>query len=193
MTIISTAPESEATGLVAEQYAADVRAQGYVASHTAVMAVNPEAVAAFETLVRAITARMDLRRYELVTLAAARGTRSPHCRLAHGRKTLAAGVLDADALTAVAGDYAGSGILTPAEVAMMRFAERVGGDDSASMTDDDARVLREQGFDDREIVDIALAAAVRSYYGKALQALAVPVDVPPTLSPAVRDALVEGL
>ena len=61
--------------------------------------------------------------------------------------------------------------------------------DSASMTDADSLRLREVGFTDREIVDIALAASVRNYFSRALHALAVEVDVPPGLSPSIQDAL----
>jgi uncharacterized peroxidase-related enzyme len=191
MTIIQTTPESEATGLVAEQYESDRRALGYVASHTKVMAVNPEAAAGFENLVRAIVSSMDLRRYELITLAAARGSRSRHCRLAHGNRTLALGLFDEEELVRIASGGADAS-LSPAEVAMMEFAEKVS-TDAASMTDADSLTLRSHGFSDREIVDIALAAAVRNYYGKALQALAVEVDVPPALSEPVREALIRGL
>ena len=98
---------------------------------------------------------MGLRRYELVTLAAARGTGSRHCRLAHGVKAL--GVFDEDQLERIARDYADAG-LSDAEVAMMRFAERVARD-ASSMSEDDSLALREAGFSDREIVDIAIAAS----------------------------------
>lgn len=195
MSIIQTTPEDEATGLVAEQYEADRAKQGYVASYTRAMSVNPEAVAAFESLVRAIVAGLGLRRYELITLAAARGARSQHCRLAHGSRALSMGLFDESALVQIATSPRESGPvagLSDAEIAMMEFAEKVS-TDASSMTDADSLVLRAHGFSDREIVDIALAAAVRNYYGKALQALAVEVDVPPTLSDPVREALVRGL
>lgn len=57
------------------------------------------------------------------------------------------------------------------------------------MTDDDSRALREAGFTDRQIVDITLAAAARNYYSRPLQALAVPTDQVPGLSPELVDAL----
>ncbi|WP_382304928.1 carboxymuconolactone decarboxylase family protein [Herbiconiux sp. UC225_62] len=196
MSIIRTIPDSEATGLVAEQYERERSALGYVPSHARVMSVNPEAVAAWESLVRAIVASLGLRRYELITLAAARGTRSQHCRLAHGNRTLALGLFDEDDVVRIASEASASDLaeagLSDAEIAMMAFAEKVS-TDAASMTDADSLELRAHGFSDREIVDIALAAAVRNYYGKALQALAVEVDVPPTLSEPVREALVRGL
>ncbi len=75
---------------------------------------------------------------------------------------------------------------------MMAFAEKVS-TDASSMTDADSLVLREHGFSDREIVDIALAAAVRNYYAKAVQALAVEVQPPATLPESLRAALLSGL
>ena len=189
MTIIRTVPEDEAGGEVAALYAEERESLGYVPSHSRVMAMNPAANRAFEALVGSVAAPMGVRRYELVTLAAARGTGSRHCRLAHGVKSLS--VFDEEQLERIARDYADAG-LTEAEVAMMRFAERVARD-ASSMTDADAMGLREAGFSDHEIVDIAIAAAARVYLGRMLQALAVEVDVPERLSEPLRSALVDGL
>ncbi|MWV51331.1 carboxymuconolactone decarboxylase family protein [Rathayibacter sp. VKM Ac-2803] len=190
MSIIVTVPESEAAGPVAELYADDVDAQGYVAAHTKVLGLNPGALLAWNELSRAITVQMDRRRYELVTLAAARGARSAHCLLAHGR--VASRYLSEEQLIRLArGDLRGAG-LTPAEVAMMEFAERVSRD-AADMTEADGLRLREAGFTDREIVDIALAAAARNFYSRAVQALAVEVEPPADVSAELRAALVDGL
>ena len=82
--------------------------------------------------------------------------------------------------------------LTDAEVAMMQFAERIARE-GATMTAADSLALREAGFSDPEIVDIAIAAAARVYLGRMLQALAVEVDVPERLSEPLRSALVDGL
>jgi alkylhydroperoxidase family enzyme len=57
------------------------------------------------------------------------------------------------------------------------------------MTEVDSMRLREAGFSDREIVDITLAAAARNYFSRAIQALAVGVQVPPGLSDRLHDAL----
>jgi alkylhydroperoxidase family enzyme len=189
MTIIRTIPESEAEGTVAELYADDVDALGYVASYTKAMAMNVGAYRAFESLVRSVAKPLGLRRYELVTLAAARGAKSRHCRLAHGVKSLK--LFDEEQLEEIARDYTRAG-LGDAEVEMMRFAEQVGRDASA-MTDTDSQRLREVGFSDQEIVDIAIAASVRVYFASALQALGVEVDQPPMLAAPLREALLEGL
>lgn len=185
MSIIRTATESEAVGLVAELYDDDLQGLGYVTSHTRAMAMNPEAAKAFEQLIRAIAGPMNKRRYELITLAAAEAIGSQSCRAAHSRKSLT--YMDEAELIAVLRDFHHAG-LSEAEVAMMEFAQKLSRD-SSSMTDADSQRLRDLGFDDREIVDIALAAAARNYYSRALHALAVEVDVPPDLDADLRSAL----
>ena len=189
MSIISTPSPEDVTGLAAEIYADDTEHMGYVPDHTRVMAVNPEAYLAWENLIGAIAGGMDKRRYELVTLAAADALESKHCRLAHGKKTLK--YIDEESLAAVARDYHHAD-LTEAEVAMMDFAAKVS-TDSSSMTDADTTRLRELGFSDRDIVDIALAAAARNYFSRAVQALGADVDVPTVLTTELSDALVRGL
>ncbi|QIZ99216.1 MULTISPECIES: carboxymuconolactone decarboxylase [unclassified Leifsonia] len=189
MSIISTTAPEDAEGEVAAIYAKEEADLGYVASHTRAMAVNPEAYRAWEQLVRSIVSQLGTRRFELVTLAAAQGTHSEHCRLAHGRKTLP--LIEEDQLIRIARDYHDAD-LTEAEVGMMEYAERVSRD-SYAMTDADSQRLRDLGFSDREIVDITLAASARNYFSRAIQALAVDVDVPPGLSPHLRGALLAPL
>lgn len=187
--IIRTPDPDEASGAVADIYRGDLDDDGFVFSHTRAMAVNPEALAAFETLIHAIVPSIGVRTYELATLAAAAGVGSPHCLLAHGRKALRAGALDEDQLEGIAtqGDH---DALSEADRAVMRYARRLS-TDPAAMTDADSQELRDAGFDDRQIVDITLAAAARNYFSRALQALAVPVETDLVgLSPRLRDALV---
>lgn len=71
MAFIRTIPEHEAAGLLKELYDADAAANGYVPNYTQVLSLRPEILAAYRALGRAIRARMDLRRYELVTTAVA--------------------------------------------------------------------------------------------------------------------------
>jgi uncharacterized peroxidase-related enzyme len=189
MSIIATPEPSDVTGPAAEFYEDDLRHLGYVPEHTRVMAVNPEAYSAWEQLVGAIARPMGMRRYELVTLAAAKGVKSEHCLLAHGNKSLR--YMDEDEVTRVARDYRTAG-LPEHEVAMMEFAEKVS-TAAHEMTDADSQRLRDVGYTDREIVDIALAAAARNYFSRAIQALGVAADVPPTLPDTLRVALVEKL
>jgi uncharacterized peroxidase-related enzyme len=187
MSIITTPTEAEVEGVAADAYAADLREFGFVASHTRLMTMNPEAYTAWEQLIRSIALPLGARRYELVTLAAAKGVGSALCRLAHGRKSL--GLFSEEQLERIAHDHRDAG-LTEAEVAMMDFAEKVSRD-ASSLTDEDASALRRLGFSDREIVDITLAAAARNYYSRAIAALGAEVEELPGLSPALAAALIE--
>jgi len=189
VSIIRTPEPSEATGEAAAMYAEDIDDLGYVPEYTRVMSVNPEAYRAFEDLVRSVVPTLGKRRYELVTLAAAQGLSSEHCRLAHGRKSLH--YFDEDELERIARDYHDAP-LSDAEVAMMEYAERLS-TDAAAMTEDDAARLRAHGFTDREIVDITIAAAARNFYSRAIQALGVRTEVPPGLSDGLRAALLAPL
>lgn len=189
MTIITTPAEDEVNAATAEIYASDRNDPGYVAEHTRLMAMNLEAYSAWEDLARAVARPLGLRRYELVTLAAAKGAGSILCRLAHGRRSLS--LFEPEQLERIARDHRDAG-LTEAEVAMMDFAEKISRD-AAGMTDADGETLRRHGFSDREIVDIALAAAARNYYSRAIAALGASVEEMPGLDPRLAAALTEGL
>jgi uncharacterized peroxidase-related enzyme len=188
MSIVTGPSDEEAEGTVAEFYADDIKDQGFVAAHTRALSLHPEALAAWEDLITEIARPMGKRRYELVTLAAALGGRSKHYRLAHGRKSLR--YFDEPQLVRIAQDYHAAD-LSEAEVAMMEFAEKVSAN-APDMTDADTVRLREVGFSDREIVDITLAAAARNYYSRAVQALAIPLEIPGDISAELRDALLTG-
>lgn len=184
--IIHPPERTTATGHVAAMYESDLADDGFVFAHTRAMAVNPEAHAAFEELVRAIVPSIGVRVYEAATLGAARAIGSAHCLLAHGRRSLRIGVVDEAGLAAfAAGDDRG---FTTQEQAVIRFASRLSTAPS-TMTDADSQELREVGFSDRQIVDIALAAAARNYFSRALLALAVPVEDVPGLDPELAAAL----
>lgn len=185
MTLLKMIPEADADGLQATIYEGNRRELGYVPSHTKVMSLNPEAHVAWDTLTEAISNSLGLRRYELVTLAAAQAIGSTHCRLAHGKTALQ--VFSEDQLMKIARNYHDAG-LPAAEVVMMDYAVRLS-IDPAAMTDSDVQALQDEGFSDREIADITMAAAARNYFSRALLALNVDLDVPAGLSPELQVAL----
>src|SRR5436190_1053073 len=71
MTYIQTVPEDEATGATAAMYATDRDVFGYLPNFTRAFSERPDVYAAWRQLNGAVKANMDLRRYELATLAAA--------------------------------------------------------------------------------------------------------------------------
>jgi alkylhydroperoxidase/carboxymuconolactone decarboxylase family protein YurZ len=68
---IKEIPLEEATGELKEAYESDLKALGYVANYTKVLALRPKVRAAWGSLIAAIRSTMDQRRYELITVAAA--------------------------------------------------------------------------------------------------------------------------
>jgi alkylhydroperoxidase family enzyme len=142
--------------------------QGEGANSERAFALRPEVLQAWLQLNGAIKASSDLRRYELATLAAARRLRSSYCALAHG-KVLAERFYDLDAVPRLPEG------LDAADAAIMRFAEKVV-DDATSITQADVDELRAHGLGDGEIVDVVLAAAVRCFFSKTLDALGVQAD-----------------
>ena len=151
-------------------------------------AERPEVYAGWTRLNGAIKAGMDLRRYELATLAAARRLRSSYCALMHGR-VLAEQF--GEPVRAIALDRAGAG-LDVVDLAVMDLAERVV-DDAASIGDDDLQRLRDLGLTDAEIMDVILAAAARCFFSKTLDALGVRPDAELVeLDPELREVLVVG-
>jgi len=71
MTFIQTISEDQAEGLVHEQYKAAQENLGYVPHYIQTFSLHPEVYDAWSKLISAIRSKMRLRRYELVTLAAA--------------------------------------------------------------------------------------------------------------------------
>jgi alkylhydroperoxidase family enzyme len=149
---------------------------------------RPEILAAWVQLNSAIKARMDLRRYELATLAAARRLRSSYCCLAHGSVFLEH--FD-EPLLEIARDHR-SANLSELDVAVMDLAERVV-DDATSIEASDTQRLRELGLSDAEIMDVVLAASARCFFSKTLDALGVLPDASyRDLGPELLDVLVVG-
>jgi uncharacterized peroxidase-related enzyme len=191
VTFIETVPEDQATAAVEEMYEAVRGAYGHVTNFAAAFSLRPEVLGAWMKLNGAIKANMDLRRYELATLVAARRLRSSYCALAHGTVLADEYLRAGEELRAIASDHRAAG-LDAADVAVMDFAEQVV-DDASAITAQDVGHLRELGLSDAEIFDVALAAAARCFFSKTLDALGVQPDGKfSALDPGLREALVVG-
>lgn len=180
-------PEADDTDpAVARMYQSDRDADGLVHRYTQAMAINPQAHEAFLALVKAVVDSIGIRVYEAATLGAARAIGSPHCLLAHGRKSLKAGVIDERGLRGFAQDDDQG--FDDALRAVIRYAAALS-TDPRSMTDADSAALRAHGFSDRQIVDITLAAGLRNHFSRSLMALSVPLDDDPLLPAELATAL----
>jgi len=149
---------------------------------------RPDVYAAWGGLLGAIKAGMDLRRYELATLAAARRLRSSYCCLAHGKVLIEQ---FGEPVLQIATDRSTAG-LDDVDLAVMELAERVV-DDATAIGDADLQRLRDLGLSDEEIMDVILTAAARSFWTKTLDALGVQPDASyGELEPELREVLVVG-
>jgi uncharacterized peroxidase-related enzyme len=191
MTFIETVADDSATGATAELYAAEQEAFGFLPNFVRAFSLRPEVYFAWKQLNGAVKGGMDLRRYELVTIAAASRLRSSYCTLAHGSVLIDKGFLEPDAVRTVVSEHRGAG-LDETDVAVMDLAAKVA-TDATSIGQADVDRLRSLGLSDQDILDVMLAAAVRCFFSKVLDGLgAEPDGKYGQLDPALRDSLTVG-
>ena len=166
-------PDESGNAAVAAAYDKDRASLGYVANYTKVFAHRPEVLTAWQGLNGSIKASMDLRIYELATLAAALRLRSSYCSLAHGA-VLADQHVGPDALPGIVADPRTAG-LTDVELAVMTLADKVAAG-AANMTADDLQELKDLGLDDAAVLDVVLAAAARCFFSSVLDAVGAEPD-----------------
>lgn len=188
---IHPVPEDEASPAVAAIYESERNALGFLPQYAGVFSHHPDAYAAWRQLISSIRGQMDVRRAELITLAAARTLRSSYCTTAHG-KILAERFYDQRTVAALMDDHHAAG-LDEVDAAVMDFAERVA-KDPTSITAADVQALRELGLSERDILDTVLAVAARAFFATVVETFAAGPDpeMMAALEPALRDALLVG-
>lgn len=190
MTFIQTIPENQAEAAVKEMYEENNVEFGYLPNYVQAFSLRPDVLAAWGQFLGVLIQDMDARRYELVTMAAARALHSTYCMLAHGSVMLQ-DLFSTEQLTRIAQDFQ-TADLTAAEVAMMAFAEQVVVDATA-VTQTHIDTLHQHGFTDAEIFDITTTAATRCFFSKTLDALgAEPDEAFMALDKDLRQALTVG-
>jgi uncharacterized peroxidase-related enzyme len=187
---IQTIPLDEASGPLKEMYDSELENNGCV-DHTAqAFSLRPAVYMAWNNLLNNIRSNMDVRRYELVTIAAASRLRCSYCTLAHG-EVLRSQFFSAEQVEAIVQDYRHAG-LEPAEVAMLAYAEKIVLN-AYKVMPEEIDGLRAHGFSDTDILNIALAAAARSFISKMIDAVgAEPDEKYMEVEPALRQTLTVG-
>jgi uncharacterized peroxidase-related enzyme len=188
---IDVPDETALEGEAAEWYHGERTSWGYVPNYAHAFALRPDVARAWGNLNGSIRRHMDRRRYELVTIAAARAYRSTYCMAAHS-KFLRDDCGDEATMRAITADPSGA-TLDATDRAVMDFATLVARD-ATSVTAADVDRLRDLGLGDDEIVDVVLAASARSFFTKVLDALGVQADVQlgETFDPDVRAQVTVG-
>jgi len=176
---------------VARLFEADRASMGYVTNYTRLFGLRPEMYDAWAKLNGTVKAGMDLRRYELATLAAAQALRSSYCSLAHG-SVLRDKFYDSDTVERIAADYHGAD-LEPVDIAIMDFAAKVARN-APSVTAADIEALRGHGLSDTDIFQVVLAVGARCFFSTVLDATGTEPDAQyrDRISPELRDVLTVG-
>ena len=169
---IDTIPPAISNGAVRDMYRHQQNAWGFVPNYAKIFSHRPGLMDRWAQLLAAVKQPMSKRRFELVTFAAARELGNTYCSLAHGRAL--AELLGEQILLSIA-DGKGTATLSAADRSMMAFAAKVASD-ATSICREDVDELKDHGFGDEEIFDIAAAAAARVFFTRLLDALGVAAD-----------------
>jgi len=167
MSFIDTTPPEAAEGAIAAMYQRQQSAWGFIPNYAKVFSQRPEVLARWGQLQAEIKRTMDKRRFELATFAAALELCNSACALVHG-KALREWFTDAQILAIAAGRC--DAILSEAEQAMVAFARQTARD-ATRTTAGQVAALKQHGYSDGEIFDIAATAAGRAFFAKLLDAL----------------------
>lgn len=167
MSFIKTIPPNEATGDVRQMYQRQQAAWGYVPNYAKSFSHRPEVMARWGKLLAELRRPMDDRTFELVTFAAAHELCHSSCSLAHGDKLRE--FFSSEEIEAIARQE-DLEFLSEAEQAMLGFARKVARD-AATVEKADVDALKEFGFSDAEVFDIAAAVAGRAFFTKVLDAV----------------------
>jgi uncharacterized peroxidase-related enzyme len=172
MTFIrTTQPDDAAEGTLA-MYQRQQESWGYVPNYARLFSHRPEVMAKWAHLLACLKRNAGVRRFELVTFAAARALDSSYCTLAHFRAL--AKLLTATELEFLVHET-GPDPFAPAEREMMRFATKVVRG-AARISAGDVQALHAHGLSDAEIFDIAATAAGRAFFANLIEALGAEAD-----------------
>ena len=172
MTYIATIPPDTAHGEVHAMYERQRRHFGYVPNYARVFSHRPEVLERWAALLSGIRRRIDPRRFELVTLAAAHALGNRYCTLAH--TAALADVGGVEAAVAVMQDT-GPNPLSDSDAAIVDYARKVACNPDA-VTAADVETLKTHGLEDTEIFDIAASVAARAFFTRLLDGLGVHPD-----------------
>lgn len=188
---VQTPGEAGATGEVAAYLERQRQAWGFVPNYAACFTTRPDVAQAWDGLVGAVRGGMDRRRYELVTIAAARARRSTYCTAAHST-FLRDACEDEATLRALADDPAGT-TLDETDRAVYAFATKVARD-AASVEQEDVDTLRAVGLSDADVADVVMAVAARLFFTTVLDGLGARLDAQTAagMDPTLLEGMVVG-
>lgn len=167
---LQTVGETEAEGAIAEIYKGQKARMGFVMATAACMTTRPDLLPVYTAFIDQVRAGFSLgqREWKLITLIAAKHVPSTYCSSVYGQQ-LIADLGSKAAVLAVQRDFRHAG-LTEKDVAMLAYAEKIA-IDASKVGPADIERLRQAGFTDQQICDIALCASFRCFIGKFFDAV----------------------
>lgn len=188
---IETTPESAAEGALAEWYDSQRRSWGFLPDYAGCFSTRPDVAKAWTTLNLTIRGGMDRRRFEIVTIAAARALHSTYCTVAHA-SFLRDVCGDEETVDTLAVVPDGS-TLSEQDAAVFRFATKVARQAHA-IEQADVDAVRATGLSDAEVTDVVLAVGARAFFATVLDGLGARLDSPTaaTFDPQELAAMVVG-
>ncbi|WP_213286168.1 carboxymuconolactone decarboxylase family protein [Bradyrhizobium sp. sGM-13] len=167
---LKTVDETEATGRIAELYAAQKAQSGFVMSAMRCWTARPDLLPIYQEFADKIRTGFSLspRDWRLITFVAAKQVPSTYCSHVYGKQLLA-DLGSKEAVMAVRRNFA-SARLSERDVEMLRYAETIASD-ASRVTAKDIERLRAVGFTDVQICDIALCAAFRCFVARFFDAV----------------------
>lgn len=188
---IKTIEPDEATGDIAALYDAEKNSMGRVMQATQCWSARPDVIVPIENLLHQIRDgfSLGLLNFRLITFVAARHVPSTYCSHVYFRSL--SGMLGREQALAVKRDYRNAG-LSDQQVEMLAYAEQISRD-ASQITEADIQRLRDVGFTDVNIADIALAASFRSFMSRYFDAVGATVE-PEFLDadPEIREEMAVG-
>lgn len=185
---IEAQPESAADGALAEWYDSQRRRWGFLPDYAGCFSTRPDVAKAWTQLNAAVVGGMDRRRFEIVTIAAARALRSTYCTVAH-TSFLRDVCGDGDTARGLALAPDGSA-LSEEDAAVYAFASKVARDASA-IERADVDALKALGLTDADVADIVLATAARAFFATVLDGLGAQLD--PETAATFDDDVLAGM
>lgn len=167
---LQTIDDDDATGRVAEIYASSLSKLGFVMEATRCFTARPDLLPLYTDFSDGIRSgfSLGLREWRLITLIAARHIPSTYCSHVYS-KQLIDDLGSKEAVLAVQRDFRTAG-LAVRDVEMLAYAEKVTLD-ASKIVEADIERLRDAGFSDRQICDIALCAAFRCFVSRFFDAM----------------------
>ncbi|WP_028346421.1 carboxymuconolactone decarboxylase family protein [Bradyrhizobium murdochi] len=167
---LKTVDETEATGRIAELYAAQKAQSGFVMSATRCWTARPDLLPIYQEFADKIRTGFSLssRDWRLITFVVAKQVPSTYCSHVYGKQLLA-DLGSKEAVMAVRRNFA-SARLSERDVEMLRYAETIASD-ASRVTAKNIERLRAVGFTDVQICDIALCAAFRCFVARFFDAV----------------------